>query len=366
MNWIFIVATLVAVSWADREAKVTPQQEITPQEYIDNNWPHGPSYRPPVDVVRGELNCIRSKASPKDDIATPDAAKMIEILAQPLENAFRKFKVSRLERALFYSQALEESGGFTTLNERPVYKNKANADDPIGHLALAALDDVHKVKDKNEDRAARAKRALQYKEFRGKGLMQLSRCDNYLSVIHYLNQMNAGKTPVWKPYWEYPVSDKILVFKKVVDGKTITERKRDLKQISQVCTPEQRKLVAAEYERETGMNANLYGAWDEPQKFAMLGADFTDPLSKKTISSEKFMVESSLAIWRGSCGKAVNVAANSARLKQDPLCADFKDEDYAVHATRCVTNCIRGNIKDAKDLEKRQRWLGIAMSCLAK
>lgn len=290
--------------------------------------------------VEQELLCIRDKTEGKlEFIKQKQALEMIKRLAKPLQAGFKKFGFSSLARAQYYAQAIEESGGFTQLSEAKKFAKAG--DDPVGHLIVNHYNDED-FKVNKASAAATAFASHSYGEFRGRGLIQITGCDNYLSIIHYLNQMYAGQTPHWKAYWDYPAG----------------ENKR--KQIGAVCTKEQQRRIQAEYWNTQNMNPNLYGAFMEPMNFAAIGMKLKDPVSKKTIDSEEFMVDASLAYWEGRCGERARNATSQEKLAAFAPCDGFKGE-YLDQVSKCLTECIKGN---TKGWEKRRAWLKKALVCM--
>jgi len=295
------------------------------------------SARKSVEAVKQQLKCIRSKAKKGELFANPNAEKMIERLAPALENGFYKFKMSPLERALFYSQVIEESGGMLHFTENKDYKNPAK--DPLTALfQAAASDEAFKAK-------KGATHSAQFGDFRGRGLIQVSRCDNYISALHYMNLMNAGKKPEWKPYWEYVVHAKVP----------------EKKKIGTVCSPQEIKAVEAQYRKNYGTELDPYGVFENPMKMAMIDGVLQDSKGKNMIVSEQFMVEASLSFWRGKCNDVVVNTVDRNRLATYEPCREFADKDYNVHASKCITKCVKGRIDG---WEKRMRWLEIAWGCL--
>lgn len=295
--------------------------------------------------VEKELQCIQFQTKDKKEhIAQAKATKMIHLLAGPLDESFKRFKVGTFERAMFYAQTIEESGGFTMLSESA--QIASNGPDPLAHVIHATANDAYfqpGAKVKSEKFKANA--SSQYGEFRGRGLLQISRCDNFLSVIHYLNQLYAGKIPEWKSDWK------------------LTDSAGNTQPLSVKCSKEQLKEFASEYRRTYGMNANLYGALDDPMHFAMIGSELKDPVTLKKISSERFMVDSSLAYWRGRCGKSVRDASDVKRITEDGPCAKFastKNEEPLAIAVKCITQCVHGT---TDGWERRLAFMNSALRC---
>lgn len=346
MVLLISLVSLVLSAHADKEGVVEPKTNV---EILDSRWPvpQGNGY------VKEEILCIRNKAAKTDLIKREDAEQMILALAPAMEEGFKKANISRLERALIYSQAIQETGGFTILNEATGYKTKIGASG-IAHLAKAAADD------EAFKGVIGSENSRSLGEYRGKGIFQVTGCENYLSLIDYMNQIEAEKSggakPRWRSGWQYQVGEKIEGGKKV----------RDMRPTPTFCPPEIRRPIADEYERRTKMQADLYGAWSAPEKFGMLDAKFTDQLTKEEKASEQFMVDASMAYWRGNCGETVATVSNSQKLMNEKtLCQALRKDgdDYAAYATRCLTKCIKG---DTDSSDKRERWLRIAISCLNK
>lgn len=306
-------------------------EAVTPSQYIQRGFED-------LSVVRAELACLQKEGKKGEDLITrPDATAMMNLLSPHLEAGFRKFGLGGRERALFYSQVIEESGAFTTMTESKSYAHQPGAD-PIGQLTVAAIYDRQFAGHKG------AKKSKHFGQFRGRGLLQISGCENYLSVIHYLNLMDKGQPPVWRSGWRYQQ-----------DGQNIS--------IGTVCSDEDLAKFARQYNDKFRMNADLYGILDNPARLAMVGAQLTDPMSKKTVPSEQVLVESSLAFWRGQCGKTLEHVADPQRLKNYDPCRSYASDDYFDHATKCLTKCVKGS---TGDYERRSRWLKTAMACVRK
>jgi hypothetical protein len=323
---LLLLATLVVPSWAEKEA-----QSLTPQQYINQNFPGGGTPAPkPMAPVRKQLHCIRNKGEKKLDLITHDAAAaIIDKISPHLAKAFEKYKFSPMERALFYSQVIEESGGFTSLTESNNYGNPAG--DGIGNVINATLSDPHFKAKKG------ATRSKQFGDFRGRGLIQVSRCDNYFSVLHYMRQMREGKTAVWKADWKYP------------SGKSS-------KTVGTVCTPAD---IAGMKAANPGIDP--YGVLDNPVKMAMLDGEFRDNNGANPIPSEQFLAEASVAFWRGNCGDTSANASDRTKLEALARCKEYAGGEYSAHASKCMTKCVKGV---TEGWEKRERWLKVAMSCL--
>lgn len=295
-------------------------------------------YKPSADdrtKVQKELKCIQAKTDGGQElIKTPQATQMIKRLSPYLQDGFDRFNMGGFERAFFYSQALEESGAFTMLSER---KNmEVVGGDAIGNMIVNDSND----KFFKEKKGAKASR--EFGVYRGRGLVQISGCDNYISTINYLNQVYNQKEPRWNAYWY------------------ITEN-GNRKVITTTCTEaEKDKLINQYAATHQNMNANLYGAFKDPSRLSMIGGEFTDPLSRKKIDSEKLMVDSSLAFWRGKCGETARYAATKASLDTYAPCAPYANADYLSHAVRCLTKCIRGT---DSGWERRLKWMKVALLC---
>lgn len=333
---------LVQLSWADRTADPAPGS-------FDKNFKVQDTTRfhKPANTVETELLCIRNKTENKlEMIKMPAAEEMIKHMAPYLQKGFDHYNETALGRALFYSQAIEESGGFTQVAEA-VTLNRQGAD-PIAHEITDAENDITLTKFTGTKPPPASMKLAGH---RGRGLLQLTGCANYLSVTHYLNQQYSGESePVWRQHWP--------------DWKDSAGQTVQLEPAAR-CSSKQlhsfEKMYNNKYS-DRGWHANLYGALHEPQNFSRLGFEFTDPVSKKKISSEKLMVDGSLAYWRGQCGETVRAASDPAKLKVYRGCENHRDSDYVSWAARCVTACIKGS---SNGWQKRAQWLRKALACSA-
>lgn len=290
--------------WAQNDIVQPATYPKIPSDTDDVFMPVGSTTR---NDVEKDLQCIQTKSNHTENaINNPKTTKMFRLLAVPLQDGFKRFQFSPFEKAMFYSQVLDETAAFTLLPEAPV-----KAQSGLGTL----------------------------------GLVPFSGCGNFISVVHYLNLMNANKTPEWKQDWTY---------------KDATGASR---RITDQCSKEQLKAFASEYRRIYGKDVNLYGAIDNPARFAVVGESLKDPISGKTIASEQFMTDASLAQWRGKCGKVVYGASDINGLGAGGPCAEFTKGDNAdllVAAVKCVTQCVHGSIKG---WQKRLEYMKAALSC---
>ncbi|MBX3021576.1 MAG: hypothetical protein KF799_07855 [Bdellovibrionales bacterium] len=296
-------------------------------------FPPAPSASAANDVER-EFECIRLRTDNNHEmIKQPAALSMIKVLSQAMEDGFKEFNFSLFERAMFYSQAIEESGGFTQMTEAKQFV-KAGAD-PIAHFIMADTNDKHFKAQKG------AKVSSKFGSFRGRGIIQISRCDNYFSTIHYLNQMYSGQTPTWKAYWEYGPKGK-------------------RQQIEEVCNKADIKAMKDEYLVTQGMSANLYGILDDPSRLAVVKWEIQDPTTKRKIASEKLMVDATMAYWRGRCGQHVDASSDMALLAKFKPCEAYRSKKYLEWAVKCVTRCIKGT---TDGWQKRLAWMEKALMC---
>lgn len=317
----FVLASVASTAHAGSETATSESDALVPK--TSGN----------TDVER-EVDCIRLQTDGKEPIKTQAAKNMINVLGRPLEDGFERFKLNTFERALFYSQAIEETGGFTQLTESKTFENAGAS--PLGQLAAKAIND-EKFKEKKGARASK-----NFGQFRGHGLFQISRCDNFVSIAHYLNKLyNGDKAPTWKANWEYETS------------------KGEDEQLGSVCTPKQLSEFRAAYAKKYGRDPNIYGVLEQPVRFAMIGSEFVDPVTKRTIDSERFMVDASLAFWRGKCGAVVKAIKSQSSLSAFERCADFKGA-FIDRAVQCLTQCVKGS---TEGWERRSAWMKTALLC---
>lgn len=253
-----------------------------------------------------DLQCIQLNAPAGSPIKGANATQIFTKLSPMLDQAFNKMGFAPLERALFLSQAIEETGGFTQLSESKSFTNQG--DSALGHLASAITNDGL------FSQRAGAKSSHEFGVFRGRGLLQISRCDNFFTVVHYLNQYyRGGKSEDlrWQSHWEIDEAQTrreiASVQKEIRDSSNAAklerlrtrmaqlEKTKTANTLNEVCTPRQIAKMKDQYRERYGMDANLFGLLDDPKRFAQLGMEFTDPVSGKHIDSEQLMVDSSLA-----------------------------------------------------------------------
>lgn len=336
-------ATLVLSAWAGEI--VTPAQRIDDAHRVFN----GGSEK--------IIACIRAKATPKIDLITHAASiKNVERIAPYLDRAFDQYKFSPLERALFISQVIEETGGFSTLNESKKNYGRPGLDS-IGQMVNSRDDDDRFKCNPKKGNSAN------FGPFRGRGLIQVSRCDNYFSVLHSVNQMHDGKEPLrgsenpveWRADWKYQIGTKKE--KREKKGKTVYVDVPVYQEMGSCCPREHWQRMMAKYQQDFGRPVDPYGVFDDPLKIGMTGAEFDNGRGGK-IASEQLMVESSIAFWRGGCAATTHHVVDRERLESFERCKDLKDPDYTKFATRCILRCVNPG---SGDWEKRQRWLKIAM-----
>lgn len=280
--------------------------------------------------VEKELSCIQYQTKNKAElIKTPQATQMIKRLSPYLQDGFDRFKLNSWERAFFYSQSLEESGAFTMLSERK--KMQVVGENPMANLIVNTTEDQAYI----EKKGTKVSRELS--SSRGRGLIQITGCDSFLATNNYLNGFYKGKDPEWSLSWKINDNGKDIPIEKTCDG---------LKD----------KII----NRFPDRNLNLFGSFKDPSRFAMIGGELEDPLSRKKIDSEKFMVDSSLAFFRGKCGKTAKIVQNKQALDAYPYCNRFANPDHFIHAVRCLTYCIRGT---DEGWERRVEWMKKAFIC---
>lgn len=302
-----------------------------------------PNTAPAATVVERELECVRLHTDDgREMIKSRAASEMIHRLAPYMEDGFKAFKFSLFEKAAFYAQSIEESGGFTQLAEAGKRKSYAREGaDPIGHMI--SIEDNNGLFEQKKG----AVKSRQFGVFRGRGLVMISRCDNYLSTAHYLNDLYSGKPPAWKTYWE------------IKTGKDPKTKKDIMEQIGTVCSEKELKAYKDQYLMTYKRNANIYGVLEDPMRFAMIGWELTDPVTKKKMASEKFMVDASIAFWRGKCADHVDHAMDQKKLATFDKCAEFKGP-YMDWAAKCLTKCIKGS---TEGWERRAMWMKRALLC---
>jgi hypothetical protein len=288
---------------------------------------------PNTTSVERELDCIKFQLKDKPSpLTSRPAAEILQQLYEPLEQGFKDFHFTPTERALFYSQVLAETMGFTQLTEA---KNFSTAGaDAIGQVVDG---DSNTKFFRGPSKNSKSHKSTQMGDFRGRGLLQITGCDNYLSVIHYLNLLYSHKTPYWQTYWILGDNDT---------------------QITSVCGPNEIKLIKDHYpsfnKDSKTFHADLYGVLSEPRKLASLKESLEDPLTKKHIASEKLMVDASMAYWRGKCDSVVD------GINDDPKLLKSSVSQIAQNLTKCVRGSTTAGWKE------REEWLKFALGCSQK
>jgi hypothetical protein len=307
---------------------------------------------PGSNDVEKELRCLRQRLiirNEKNNLLKSDqAGNMIGLLAEPMARSFKKFNMTDpRERAFFYAQIIVESGGFTKLSETTNHtpeKSLSNA--TPGGAAITQIIEEDRQDPKFHGKSGSAG----YGEFRGRGLLQITRCDNYLSVIHYLNLMYRGLPPAWQSGWSYERG-----------GKEVA--------IAQTCSATDMREMQKEYADEKHMNPNLFGAFEDPLKFGLVGVTLTDDsLPQPKISSAEFMVDTSLAYWKSRCAGIIHNLDPVSLNRYLPCFGNYYQEGDTAEAlaNKCVTQCVKGSGKQEtlRASQERLRYLKDAMACM--
>lgn len=322
-----------------------------------------------------ELTCIRSKAEKGSLFASCVAGENIKLLAPFLQDAFDRVKMGPRERSLFYSQILVESSYLTKFAETQDHTPRAcqeGADSKpvapkdcfkVEETGDAAIRDIIAISEDDTKFGQRkgARHSRNFGEFRGRGLIQLTRCDNYLSVIDYLNKQYRGQSnPDWQPAWH-----------------TGAEQKKS-NQLGAVCEKDELDAMMKRYSdvHQGKMSLNLYDAIENPNNFGMPRTDLKDAPSEaypssgdklmRSITGEKFMVDSAMAYWRGRCGDAIKSFITNPKNGRSVYCPPGREamtENEAL--TKCMTGCIKG-IGSMESWEKRKHWYERAQECVEK
>lgn len=304
------------------------------------------------NTVEKELLCIRARMNQKGGIhlLRSEASKnMIELLSTGMEASMKKFKMmSANERAFFYAQIIVETGGFTKLSETTNHSIEGSLSNAsAGSAFITQFIEAHEQNDdfSNSNNSGSAG----YGVYRGRGLIQLTGCDNYLSTIHYLNQFYAGREqPYWRGYWTFENSEG------ATEQVTATCSRNDLPRIQE----SYRQLNST-----SNYNANLYGAFEDPMRFAQVGATLTNPNNAtQTISSVEFMTDAAIAYWRGRCGEYAS-SLNAREIGLNMSCRQMRQDGdtWQENANRCLTKCVRGTTNGS---EQRLEYLNEALECM--
>lgn len=305
--------------------------------------------------VSQELRCMQSQAESGSLFSQNAAKRQIEIFAPHLQQAFRKLKMGPKEKALFYSQILVESSFFTQFSETKNHDStRTNEDTPDKNLAMNALVKTL-VQDDNFSQRKGATHSSEFGQFRGRGLIQLTGCDNYLSTLDYLNKQYRDKEPSWQPYW-YASKEK-------------NPDEKD--QIGSVCSEKQLEKMKSIYEQKNpGQSLDLFGALSNLSLMGIPGTRFKDNRLNRTIASEQFMVDMALAYWRGRCGELANKTIRAPKSWGSQYCPSIPDRSKMTDdevISRCTTKCVRGVEGSAKlpgGWGERNKWFLRAQKCV--
>lgn len=315
-----------------------------------------------------ELNCLRAKAPKGHTFAHCSVEARIKMLAPFMQTAFDREKMGPKERALFYSQILVESSYLTKFAETKDHtldkcddklnKPKSAATSGVDSDEMALRDIISMSEDDTKFKEVKgATHSSNFGQFRGRGLIQLTRCDNYLSVLHYLNLQYRGQNPYWQPSWH-----------------TGKEQKKS-NQLGAVCSQNELEDMMEYYsdKYQKKMSLNLYNAIENPMYFGAPGMDLTDKATKESpaksdklnmsITGEKFMVDVAMAYWKGRCGEDVRkFIVNPQKSKSEWCPKNRKGLSDNEIITQCMTGCIKGK-GSLESWEKRNEWFEKAQEC---
>lgn len=333
-----------------------------------------------------QLN-LRQKKKSKPSPISKTSLENLKTFASFLDTALRRPRSNRkplgpTERALFYSQIFVESAFFSHLSETKKFSTSHTDSSDPQRLAMSAL--VHNVNsDSDFKEKVNSRTSNNYGQYRGRGLIQLTGCDNMLSAIHYLNMEYSGKNPEWISHWDIRTNeqikkDRIDLTKKYRESLSSDEIEKKIQavakqnQIGPVCNDPQKleKLINSYSESHPGMSLNLFGAVKDPFRFSMPGADFTDEKTKKRITGEKFMVDTTLAYWNGRCGKDIQEFIRSPKSSESVFCPSKSDRqkmnDQEI-ISYCATKCVKGSVGGRGEKggwHDRHHWFLEAQKCV--
>ncbi len=338
--------------------------------------------------IEKELNCARerlmrqeltlnSDADPTNNV-TPSLLSgdqahwdcMLKNLSPHMLRSFEKFKLlgNDIERALFLSHVVVESGGFQHFSETKSFQ-KYQCVEGLGEGISAGNTLMTQVivADQQDSKFGKGSGAGSWSmgSNRGFGPIQITGCSNRLSVIHYLNQFyrDPNLTPTWRENWTYGR-----------DGE---------KQIMGNCTESQRNEFIISYGVSQEMNANLYGAFHDAGNLGLVGGTVNDPVTNlkpssveippmTPLSSTEFMFDASLAYWKGRNQELISNLSSP----QDLYTSECKEQHYRGErddwqslAVRCSTRRIRGLTANQKDLldsstKTRTRYFRELAACM--
>lgn len=360
-HWIFtFILCYASLLFGDLEITVSPRRAPEPTQ------------EPANSLALSQLQCIQRQVTNRAAfIKNGTASANMKQIAPALERAFRKNKFSPAERRHFFAQMLVETAGLTSLSETANLRTDKNMENAsTGSLAMVNLIRTTSMSAPPTDKKLKHNsRSVHFGDFRGRGLIQITGCDNFLSVLHYLNLQYSGSQPQWQTSW-YASEEKAT-------------REKPIKhlQIGKSCSGEnQKKLeeVLRIYQKNYNMDLDLYGAVSEPMRFAMVGSEFPQSPnhhrrdrsghacknrpSERCIDSEDFMVDATMAYWRGRCGKYITRSLNGTS-SSIPECKkiELASDSPALTQVKCITRCIKG---DAASSDKRLEWLRLAEQCV--
>ncbi|MBY0315261.1 MAG: hypothetical protein K2Q26_07065 [Bdellovibrionales bacterium] len=315
--------------------------------------PHsGPPLANPNSRALNEIRCIQQRDSrpmraDRRNLATLHA----QALSPSIQRAFNSYGFSVEERRHFYAQMMKETGALTSLSETQRFQERSTATD-TSQLGMETL--LKTTADDHRDfrgGASNARHSSQFGDFRGRGLIQITGCDNFLSILHYLNLKYSGAETEWQNAWY------------------ASHRQEDRsKQIGRVCNGDNQhnlREVMRRYQERYNMDLDLYGAISDPRRFAMLGGEFqqsprhhrndrsghpcVNQRGSRCISSEDFLVDASMAFWRGRFPGGIYRRCRGERNSEQTL--------------RCITKIVTG-AENPTEITERLKWYRIAEACV--
>ena len=283
------------------ERKIRP---LCPEKEVDQD----PQEQRIMEVIRCALNEIYP--------LPPPAAKRIRTLnfiSKRLSHNFSVHKMdSDVEKSHFLAQLSYESDGFSSTVERSssagwknVLKNESK---PLQWNCQQYKDQVQSDKNFFDHNYSHSKNSYQA-TFRGRGLIQLTGCSNYLGFFYYDAAQRAGKVKLS----EQMKTD----FYYTKNGKRT--------KIGQFCNKDILTQIANQFQKE-GLILRPEELINDFQKTVDLLATPCEGKKGPTMTSEEFIVNSSFWYWK--------------RCRQKKYASSLKsDSDKAVAA---VSACVNG------------------------
>lgn len=298
-----------------------------------------------VANLTNTVNCMRDNGheqSYKGDnsVSKHNFDKIKNELAHEMRHA------SKEESAHFLAQVFHESAGFTAFSEKAHFKPMQFAEDRDGPDAINMIID-------NDEQSRKFKKSHYDASFRGRGLIQLTGCANYMAFLHYLN------TNEWRTYW--PLNKSTLDTLSATDKSDLLN-KGGTSQLNMKCSQNTIKAFSKQY--QTLFNKPL-----DPHSIIGDQLAFIPGTTHGAYTGEQLIVKSAMAFWRGKClDKTIRPIVIAEKMNQEyrarisSTCQGYKDQNLCAKI-EAISLCVNGG---RNGLEDRVRWYKVAKECADK